>query len=80
MAIRSADFEPLLNAEDAARLLTVHEGTLTRWAREGRVPAHRLGRRVAFRASELNAWLATKNRETVATFKAEPRLWGTPAN
>lgn len=52
------EFEPLLSSSEAAKLLTVHPGTLTRWAREGRVPAHKLGRRVAFRASELNAWLS----------------------
>ena len=50
-------FEPLLSAEEAANLLTIHSVTLLRWAREGKVPSVRMGRRVAFRASRLNAWL-----------------------
>jgi excisionase family DNA binding protein len=51
-------FEPLITAAEAGRLLGKHPVTLLRWAREGRVPAHRLGRNVAFRASELDAWLS----------------------
>ncbi|WP_396274235.1 helix-turn-helix domain-containing protein [Granulicella aggregans] len=39
--------------------MSVHPVTILRWAREGRIPFFRLGRRVAFRASQLNEWLAT---------------------
>jgi excisionase family DNA binding protein len=49
-------FEPLLNTEEAAKLLQIHPKTLERWAREARVPAYDLGR-WKFRASELDAWL-----------------------
>jgi excisionase family DNA binding protein len=49
-------FEPLLSSVGAARLLNLHPVTLLRWAREGRVPHLRLGRKVMFRASELNSW------------------------
>jgi excisionase family DNA binding protein len=52
----SAPFEALLTATDAAKLLNLHPVTLLRWSREGRVPHIRLGRRVMFRASELDAW------------------------
>ena len=52
----STAFEPLLNTVDAAALLQIHPKTLERWAREGRLPAHDLGR-WRFRASELDAWL-----------------------
>jgi len=38
-------------------LLGIHVNTLLKWAREGRVPCLRLGRRVEFRASSLNRWL-----------------------
>ena len=51
-------FEPLLGAREAAELLHLHPNTLLLWARRGRVPCLRLGRRVAFRASNLNVWLA----------------------
>jgi excisionase family DNA binding protein len=49
-------FEPLLSSVDAARLLSLHPVTILRWAREGKIPHLRLGRKVMFRASELNAW------------------------
>lgn len=52
-------FEPLLTSAEAARLLSIHPVTLLRWAREGSVPHRRLGRKVFFRASELNSWCAT---------------------
>jgi excisionase family DNA binding protein len=52
-------FEPLLSAADAGNLLGIHPVTLLRWAREGRVPHRRLGRKVKFRASELDSWCTT---------------------
>ena len=51
-------FEPLMSATEAGQLMGVHPVTLLRWAREGRVPHRRLGRKVTFRASELNSWYA----------------------
>jgi len=59
-------FEPLLSADSAAALLGIHSVTLLRWAREGRVPHRRLGRKVKFRASQLNAWLASGYTEPVS--------------
>jgi len=55
--IPSSTFEPLLSAAQAASLLNIHQNTLLLWAREGKLPSLRLGRRVAFRASTLNHWL-----------------------
>ena len=52
-------FEPLISAEHAGSLLGIHPVTLLRWAREGRVPHRRLGRKVKFRASELDSWYTT---------------------
>ena len=52
-------FEPLISAATAAEMLNLHPVTLLRWAREGRVPHHRLGRRVVFRLSELEIWLGS---------------------
>ena len=59
MDTSSAAFEPLISAHEAGRLLGIHPVTVLRWAREGRVPHRRIGRRVAFRTSELNQWVAT---------------------
>ena len=52
-------FEPLISATEAAQLLGIHPVTILRWAREGRVPHLRLGRKVKFRVSELNSWSST---------------------
>jgi excisionase family DNA binding protein len=49
-------FEPLLTSVDAGKLLSLHPVTILRWAREGKIPHLRLGRKVMFRASELNSW------------------------
>lgn len=51
-------FEALLSSAQAAELLNIHPNTLLLWARSGRIPAIRYGRRVAFRASALNSWLS----------------------
>ncbi len=34
--------------------------TLYRMAREGRIPAHRVGRSIRFELSELERWMATR--------------------
>ncbi len=52
----TSTFEPLITAAEAGQLLGLHPVTLLRWAREGRIPHRRLGRKVKFRVSELNSW------------------------
>ncbi len=55
----SDGFEPILTSEQAAAYLQIHPKTLQRMARQGRVPAYRIGDLWRFRASELEAWLAS---------------------
>ena len=59
MPTETPRFEPLISAAEAAQLLGIHPVTILRWAREGRVPHLRLGRKVKFRVSELNSWSST---------------------
>lgn len=47
----------------AAEILDVHPWTLYRWAREGRIPAVKLGRSVRFRVASLEEWLRQKEQE-----------------
>ena len=47
--------QALIDCEQAAILLGVHEKTLQRMAREGRVPAIRVGKFWRFRKTVLNA-------------------------
>ena len=50
-------FERLLTADEAIKLIPIHRNTLLLWARQGKVPSIPVGRRVFFRASDLNRWL-----------------------
>lgn len=50
-------FERVLKTEEAAALLQIHPKTLQRMARQGIVPAFRIGDLWRFRASSLDQWL-----------------------
>ena len=50
-------FEPLLSDKQAGELLGLHPKTVQRLARQGELPAVRIGRYWRFRASALNAWI-----------------------
>ena len=54
------EFEPLIDAGQAAKLLGIHPKTLQKMAREGRVPRIRVGKFWRFRRSELDSWLRTE--------------------
>jgi excisionase family DNA binding protein len=60
----------IMTAEQAAAYLSVNDRTLTRWAREGYVPAIPLGegkRRLwRFRVADLDAWLVKRLTGQVA--------------
>jgi len=53
----NTEFEPLLNSQQAAKLINIHPKTLQKLARAGRVPAFRIGDLWRFRASALDEWL-----------------------
>jgi excisionase family DNA binding protein len=55
-ATETVTFERMLNTEEAAALLQIHPKTPQKMAREGTVPAHRIGDLWRFRASELDVW------------------------
>ena len=56
-AQKEAEFEPLLDASEAASLLRIHPKTIQSLARVGYVPAFRVGRFWRYRASDLEKWL-----------------------
>jgi excisionase family DNA binding protein len=49
--------DQLLTAAEAAAQLRLHPVTVLEWARQGRIPHRRLGRKVVFPTSLLNSWL-----------------------
>lgn len=53
----SSAFEPLIDAGRAGELLGIHAKTVQKMAREGAIPAHRIGRYWRFRESELDAYI-----------------------
>jgi excisionase family DNA binding protein len=60
--MQGVTFEPLLNDEQAAALLSIHPKTLQRLARSRQIPAHRVGRYWRYRVSEIDTWL--RNSQT----------------
>ena len=56
----AATFEPLLTASEAAELLRIHEKTALSFARQGKIPAIRVGAGWRFRASALDKWVREK--------------------
>jgi len=56
------EFEPLLDAREAANLLRIHPKTIQRLARGGYVPAFRVGKFWRYRASDLEKWLRSRSR------------------
>ena len=54
----------LLTIVDVQRVLNINSRTLYRLAKEGNVPAVRVGRQWRFRQSDLEAWLETKSLHT----------------
>jgi excisionase family DNA binding protein len=52
--------EPVWDPNQAAEFLKFHPTTVKRMAREGSLPAFRIGNRWRFRPSELDAWARSK--------------------
>jgi excisionase family DNA binding protein len=51
--------EPLIDANEAARLLGVHPKTVKRLAASSQIPGMRIGRLWRFRASALDEWVTS---------------------
>ena len=51
-----------LSVREVARLLSVSERTVHRWAEQGTIPAHRLHDQFRFNRVELQEWAATQHR------------------
>jgi excisionase family DNA binding protein len=59
-------FEPLMDVKSTAESLSLHPKTVMRMAREGRIPAFRVGRYWLFRASLIDAWLNDQLKSSAA--------------
>ena len=56
------EFEPHLDAIEAASLLRMHPKTLKKKARLGEIPGRHVGKYWRFRVSDLNDWLWHQER------------------
>ena len=56
------EFEPLLDATEAAALLRMHPNTLRMKARIGEIPGRHIGKYWRFRVSDLNDWVRHQER------------------
>lgn len=57
-----SEFEPLLDAIEAAALLRIHPNTLKKKARLGEIPGRHIGKYWRFRVSDLNDWVWCQER------------------
>ena len=59
----------LLNEQETAELLTLAPGTLSVWRSTGRynIPVIKIGRKVRYRRSDIDAWLEARTRKSGAT-------------
>jgi PTS system nitrogen regulatory IIA component len=58
-----------LSVREVARLMSVSERTIYRWAKQGTIPAHRLHDQYRFNSVELQEWAASQGR------RVSPRLF-----
>jgi excisionase family DNA binding protein len=49
--------EPWLSADEIARHLGISKETVYRWVRHDELPAHRIGRLLKFKLSDVDAWV-----------------------
>jgi excisionase family DNA binding protein len=65
--------EPLLSVQQAARLLGLSPRTIYNFAGQQRIPVQRVGRRVMFRPSALEAWLNEQSEPVGKPFLTKRR-------
>lgn len=61
-ALRASDEDRLLSVQEAADLMQISAYTLREWARDGKVPAIRLGKLWRFRRLALLDWVESQER------------------
>ena len=70
----STDYESMQvekwgNVEDVADYLRITQDTARTWAREGRIPAYKVGKRYKFKISEVDEWV--RNNGSTSEKEAE---------
>ena len=64
MARVSDKLPRLLDAEEVAHYLGLHQVTVSRFARQGKLPGFKVGREWRFRAADIKAWVEAQPKTT----------------
>jgi excisionase family DNA binding protein len=71
LTAREVEVERLLNAREVADLLGFSAATIVDWAERDEIPSFKMGGRLRFRLSELEAWLAERRKGALVKVGAE---------
>jgi excisionase family DNA binding protein len=79
MSIQNGNIEEFLTVAEVAELLKLNQQTVRNWIDQGSLPAHRVGRRVRIRRSDLDRMLEEGYTARAAAMTVEPGEPGEPA-
>ncbi len=69
--------DQLISAEDAANVLNISNSTLAKMRLSGKSPRYiKLGRRVAYRPSDLESWIEAQSFNSTAEYSDKGRAHG----
>jgi excisionase family DNA binding protein len=71
------DGDHIMTVEEVARYLSLHELTIRRLAREGDIPAFKIGRQWRVKKDLLDRWI---ERETLRNIGEDDSTWGEVPN
>jgi len=72
---RLEDLPQLLDVRQVASYLKLHEVTVLKFARQGKLPGFKVGRKWRFRAGDIRAWLEQRQQGRNAFAQRFDELW-----
>ena len=68
-----ADQEVWVDADQVATYLGVQKTSIYRWVEKDDLPAHRIGRLLRFKLSEVDEWVRSRDAASITNGNAETR-------
>lgn len=75
-ALKPAGLSELLGVPQVAAYLGLHRVTVTEFAREGKLPAFKVGREWRFRITDIEAWVEERRQARETFAQRFDDLWG----